>query len=214
MSQMKAQSRLKWWIQYVIIPLLVALIGTGFFAISREPNVPEKAPTSSPPAAPTQTATPQSNINITSHDQSGGFTGINQGTVNLGPQPRRLTTEQGNRMISRLASEKATSKINFSAVIGDEETKQYAEQINAVLIRGGFEYASVHTAGMAVGIPSGITIYVHDAKNPPRDAVRVADCFKAEGLHFNMTEGGGDGPGGAKLDANTFGIWVATRPTL
>jgi len=110
-------------------------------------------------------------------------------------------------MIGKLASQKPTSKINFAAAIGDEETKQYAEQINRVLIEGGIEYSSVHTAGTAIGIPSGVTIFVHDAKNPPRDALRIRDCFKAEGHQFNIVEK-------PEQDANTIEIWVQTRPTL
>gem|GEM_PF-6093555 len=36
-------------------------------------------------SVPTQT--PTSNTNITSQHQSGGFTGVNQGTINSGPNP-------------------------------------------------------------------------------------------------------------------------------
>jgi hypothetical protein len=184
--------------------ICIALLSLAHAAISFA--TPTPSPTLLYPTTPSPTQTPMS-TNITSHNQSGGFTGINQGTVNLGPQPRLLSADQGNRMIRKLAAEKPTSKINFAAAIGDEETKQYAEQINRVLIEGGIVYASVHTAGTALGIPSGVTIFVHDAKNPSRDAIRIRDCFMAEGHQFSIKER-------PEQDANTIEIWVQTRPTL
>gem|GEM_PF-3783555 len=53
---------------------------------------------------PTPTPTPMSNTNISSVNQKGGFTGVNQGTVNLGNVPLSLAETDKAKLVSELKS--------------------------------------------------------------------------------------------------------------
>lgn len=84
----------------------------------------------------------EKNIHVTSYDQSGGIT-ANQ--VNIGNQPRTLTPELKTRLDQVLQINK-NREIRITAVMGDGEAFQFADQIKEYLESEGWKVSGVDQA--------------------------------------------------------------------
>jgi hypothetical protein len=92
-----------------------------------------------------------SDINITSQNQSGGFTGINKGTVNLAPPKRVITPEQKAAFEKFLVPADKNEPIEIRYSTQDGEQRQYGESLTAVLQKAGFNV--IVDAGMIFDSP-------------------------------------------------------------
>ena len=123
--------------------------------------------------SPTPSPTP--NISITSHDQRGGFTGINQGTVNLGAQSRTISPEDRQRFKALVAT--ATKGHVDISVSTDADSASYGEQLASLFREAGYK-AEVTSSFTGVANPPmlGLLFEVHDGTNPPpfANALRTA----------------------------------------
>ncbi len=81
-------------------------------------------------------------INVTSHNQSGGITA---GKVTFGSSPRRLTPDVITQLEKYLPSDE-TKVIDITAVMGDQEAFQYAEQIKTYIESKGRNVNGVNQA--------------------------------------------------------------------
>lgn len=79
-------------------------------------------------------------FNVTSFNQQGGITA---GEVNIGPQPRNLNSDLQTQLRSQLPSGK---KVSVTAVMGDGEAFQFAQQVKDFLIDQGYEVSGVNQA--------------------------------------------------------------------
>lgn len=82
-------------------------------------------------------------VNVTSNGQSGGIT-ANQ--VNIGAVPRVLSTMDQTDLLLFLKDK--TERINITAIMGDPESFQFAQQINDFLKYKG--YKQIHGVDQAV----------------------------------------------------------------
>jgi hypothetical protein len=82
------------------------------------------------------------NINVTSHNQSGG---INAYKVNIGVQQRQLNQDARNQLMD-LLNGKSDQTITVTAVMGDGEAFSYANQIKDFLSSNGFQIKGVDQA--------------------------------------------------------------------
>ena len=83
---------------------------------------------------------------VTSHNQTGGITAH---TVNFGPQPRRMDETLKAKILSDIPRSKP---ITVTALLGDGEACQFAEEIHAFLKNHGFPVAE---GGISQGVFSG-----------------------------------------------------------
>ena len=81
-------------------------------------------------------------FNVSSTNQSGGITA---GQVNIGTQPRVLT-DQNRAQILSIVEARNGAPISVTAVLGDGEAFQYAEQIKAFLESKGHQVKGVNQA--------------------------------------------------------------------
>ena len=140
----------KTWILY--LPLFGFLLGLGYLghlAISSyagepkdTPRVRLDLPPIEPPATP---STPMKNdrpniTNITSENQSGGFTGINQGVLNQGPAARVITEQKRKQLVSALRANSGGS-----VMIVHEGSSSDAEALSESLI------SVLNEVGLSIG---------------------------------------------------------------
>jgi hypothetical protein len=104
------------------------------------------------------------NTYVTSNNQSGGITA---GTVNIGPQPRKMDDQFGARLAPAIPK---NVKVNVSAAFGDEEAFGFATEVTAWLRANGWEH--VEGTGRAVYSKPILGIEV-DTSNPNLIEVRV-----------------------------------------
>lgn len=88
-------------------------------------------------------------INITSHNQSGGITAH---TVNVGSSPRILTQENGRKIVENLLPYKEKT-ICVTSYSGDGESFNYANQILKLLVDNSFKTSGVDQVIWANPIP-------------------------------------------------------------
>lgn len=81
-------------------------------------------------------------FNVTSKNQSGGITA---GQVNIGPQPRVLG-DQAKSTLLRIIAERNGAPITVTAVMGDGEAFQLAEQVKSFLESEGHQIMGVNQA--------------------------------------------------------------------
>ncbi len=81
-------------------------------------------------------------FNITSHNQMGGITA---GQVNIGQQPRVLTDQLKSQLLGIIA-DRPGAPISVTAVLGDGEALQFAQQIKAFLEGEGHQVNGVDQA--------------------------------------------------------------------
>ncbi len=114
------------WFKYVLIPLIVAIIaGLIIWSVTMEKGKKD-----------------EQNVYVTSYDQKGGIT-ANQ--VNIGNQPRTLTPELKTQLDQLLQVNK-NKEIRITAVLGDGEAFQFANQIKAYLESKGWKVSGVDQA--------------------------------------------------------------------
>jgi hypothetical protein len=82
------------------------------------------------------------NVSVTSYNQSGGITAH---TVNIGPAARSMDEELGQQLRQHIA---ATAKVTISAIMGDGEAFNFANQILGWMRANG--YANVEGVNQAV----------------------------------------------------------------
>jgi hypothetical protein len=129
------------------------------------------APTPSPPvptpAATPEPQTPMSNTNITSHNQSGGFTGINQGTVNLGSNPRIISTHD-RTAFKTLVANAPKGRVDISHIANEPEILSFAKQLEDLLKDAGYQAQISHSfTGVSNPPVIGVIVAVHDGKKVP-----------------------------------------------
>ncbi len=108
---------------FTIIGAIVAIL--GYKGVKKDKNQDEK------------------NIfNVTSHNQQGGITA---GEVNIGNTPRTFNQKVTAALQARLPSEKSKT-IVITAVLGDQEAFQFAEQIKEYLLSQGWKVDGVNQA--------------------------------------------------------------------
>ena len=79
-------------------------------------------------------------FNVRSFNQQGGITA---GEVNIGPQPRNLNSDLQKQLRSHLPSGK---KVTVTAVMGDGEAFQFAQQVKEFLVSQGYDVSGVDQA--------------------------------------------------------------------
>jgi len=82
------------------------------------------------------------NINVTSHNQTGGITAYN---VNIGPQDRKLTPQLADQLVEHIKTNKI-EKVTVTSVMGDQEAFQFASVIKAFLTDQGVSVDGVNQA--------------------------------------------------------------------
>ncbi len=94
--------------------------------------------------------------NVTSSNQNGGITA---GVVNIGPQPRKLGSQDLSRLVDAFPDK--TSPITITAVMGDQEAFQYATQFKTSLEQRGYTINGVNQAMYAQPIQR-VSIFLGD----------------------------------------------------
>jgi len=117
------------YFKYLLIPVMVILIGTGIIwgvtkIFNKEENKDKKV------------------YNVTSRNQQGGITA---GEVNIGKTPRIFNQQVALALQAHLPSEKDKT-IVITAVMGDQEAFQFAEQIKEYLSSQGWKVDGVDQA--------------------------------------------------------------------
>jgi hypothetical protein len=167
--------------------------------LDKQPSPPLETPT------PVPTSTPMSNTNISSVNQSGGFTGINQGTVNLAPPPRVISPADRAEFISYLHN-KPRGHVDIWYDASDPESNAFAEQLASLLNEAGYP-ATIGGGFMAAVSPPliGVVGCVGDADHPPLYAAYVRAGLE----HINI---GTTGMAFAGLAKDEFRIQVGPNP--
>lgn len=97
-------------------------------------------------------------VNVTSYNQSGGITAH---TVNIGPQPRTLSTMPKLTASLRDLVPK-TKPVDVYAVMGDADGMQFASEIYAFLGANGYKLKYPHISqGVRMPVPSGVSAIDH-----------------------------------------------------
>lgn len=122
--------------------------------------------------------------NITSHNQSGGFTGINQGTVNLGPSKRRIDSTQEKTLLSTLRTA-PKGKVEIVVTESDLEAVAFARQIESLLKQAGYDvnFGLMMMMSGPMGAPVGLGFTVASPNDVPPQAQAIGDAFVRVGLH-------------------------------
>lgn len=114
------------------------------------------------------------NINVTSHDQKGGFTGINQGTVNLGPNPRVITPENRRKFLAKAQAAPKDGAIVVGFVADNGESHNLASQVRDLLTEARY---SVNPNLMPVtrfGTPlRGLALEIRNRDKPTQTAIAL-----------------------------------------
>lgn len=157
-------------------------------------------------STPTPTPTPMSNINISSQNQSGGFTGINTGTVNLGLSPRVITQVDYDRfVVAAKPAPKGTITLGFMS--GNPESHNFAVQLKKLLIDAGYAVKPDFIEHMA-WTPTlyGVRLEIRDNDKPTQFAIAVQVLLKQIGIDA------AGGPANRDLSDNEMWMHVGLRP--
>jgi hypothetical protein len=124
------------------------------------------------------------NVNISSRGQSGGFTGINRGTVNLGTKKREITAEQEANILRDLENA-PKGKIEMTVIESDQEAVALFRRIESILKKARYD-VNAWTAMMLSGpqgAPVGLGMTIQDPNSPPIHAQAVLEAFAKAGLN-------------------------------
>jgi hypothetical protein len=136
----------------LIAAAICAAIAESLFACA-DPVLAQAESAKTPgPSQQSPTIAPPPNMSITSQNQSGGFTGYNAGTVNLGPSLRTLTVEQSKSLMQML-SRAPKGRLEVRAVNGDSESIAFAKQIHGLLSAAGYNVGDRISTGIWAGDP-------------------------------------------------------------
>lgn len=143
---------------------------------------------------------------ITSVNQGpGSFTGVNTGTVNLGPKRRDITDDKESVMLSRLRRG-PKGKVLLCGSQNDLEAVSLLRQIDSILKKAEFERLPFRLFLVPEGTV-GLRFLVKDKQSLPQCMETIADALFQAG--FKVSEKVGLD---AKLDADTLVIIVGANP--
>lgn len=132
------------------------------------------------------------NINITSKNQSGGFTGINQGTINLGPNPRVITEDQLQTFNATLR-DVPRGKVQIMRQAQSPESDAFSQHLKALLIKSGFQVNDEIGHMMVFGFtPPSLSIGVANPDKQPIHAGQIQTAFRSIGIDAQGTTFGTD----------------------
>jgi hypothetical protein len=150
----------------------------------------------------------RSNINISSRGQRGGFTGINQGTVNLGPEPRVLTPDKRAAFVQDLAKA-PKGNVYFRVVGGDAEAFAFASQIQEALQSIGYKSGPGMGSFNRLGgqPPMGIVLRIKSEAEAPPFAGEIQRAFHTIDIDAPAEVGGAP-----EVSADALVIEVGAKP--
>jgi hypothetical protein len=120
------------------------------------------------------------NINISSQNQSGGFTGVNTGTVNLTPPQREITQEQGERLKQFLA-DTPRGRITMRFPITEAESGKFADKLCKQLRDLGFDVGNPYLASLT-GYPNGLALLINPEDKESKMVFDLQKSLKAIGF--------------------------------
>jgi len=169
---------------FVCIGLCALMLWGTHKLVSHIKNAPENA---SAPEQQKPMNEPTHNINISSTNQSGGFTGVNQGTVNLAPQPITLS-ESNTALLGGLLSKAPKFPLKVSQY-QDPASAALAQQI-VPLLSGRISSRSFDGVVSPPQEP-GITIRFGDPKLA-NAASELVEIFQRSGLPSRQVRAGNE----------------------
>jgi hypothetical protein len=125
------------------------------------------------------TAIPLSNTTISSTNQSGGFTGINQGTVNVGPQPRSIASDARLRLVNGLRKA-PNSFVGIDTPLGDTEAAQFADELRKAFEEAGWKVAVAQASWDRT--PTGLHLAFHRFDDVPAHAAILQEALLEAGF--------------------------------
>lgn len=109
-----------------------------------------------------------SSINQTMTNSPGGIQAGGNITINERPQARELTPEQRQSLI-RILNKSPKGSIDVTAVMGDNESAAFADQLTKILESAG--WTVVHSGLTTfVGHTVGLIVVIHDSQKVPEHA--------------------------------------------
>lgn len=201
------------WSTYVGIMLAIAAVFVWWHAtlaehfantFPKESDNKQSAPLETPTPTPMKDDKP--NINISSANQSGGFTGYNTGTVNLGPSPRVITQVDHDRfVVAAKSAPKGTITLGFNS--GNPESHNFAVQLRQLLRDAGYTVKEEFIQNMMWNPPLyGVRLEIRDNEKPTQFAIAVQVLLKQIGIDA------AGGPANRDLSDNEMWMHVGQRP--
>lgn len=126
------------------------------------------------------TPLPMNETKITSHNQSGGFTGINQGTINVSPASRTIPPDSRIRLVSGL-KKAPNSFVGIDTPMGDTEAQNFAEELRKAFEDAGWKVA-VAQANWGPQTPTGLHLAFNNPRNVPAHAAILQEALLDAGF--------------------------------
>jgi hypothetical protein len=197
----------KAWILYLPLFGVLLLLGyLGHLAIQFYANPQNDLENGDKNLKPDGVTQERPNISITSQGQSGGFTGINRGTLNLGPSPRVISVERRQQF---LGSSRDAPKGNITVrfVADNDESHNFAMQIRSLLNEAGYNVTPGVWPVVHFGTPvNGVQLEVRDKDNPPNFAKVLQPLLEEIGIEALGA------PGSTDQAQDEVVVYVGLRP--
>lgn len=187
------------------IGLCALIIAICFWLTDRElKHVTEQPPLTSSPM--------EEEYNISSNNQSGGFTGVNKGTVNQVPQPRILTNEQSSKLTKLLAAH-PPGDVTFFIDTSATDSRNLASTLSAALTSAGIPCkAGMESGSIIQQIADGPETTGIDVGGPDPLRHELVEALKAVGLPAQEWPVSPPGPLSATKDVRVF-VTIRKTPT-
>jgi len=127
--------------------------------------------------------TPTPSISISSQGQQGGFTGLNQGIVNLGPQRRSISPEDREKFVAFLKEYKS-GPFEILCSLSDVEARNFALEIQRAFLEAGWKEVRLNGNVILAPQPTGLILWIRSVEEedlPPHGGA-VQQAFK----HINL----------------------------